>query len=542
MSAVATIRAPAGNRGPGPKSGPMFDLLLRGGTVIDGSGAARRRADVALREGRVAAVGDVPAADAEQVLDVGDLVVAPGFIDAHSHADAALLRDPAGAPKVLQGVTTEIVNNCGFGLFPVRSQAAREAMGGVWTEGESPTFASAEEYHAALRARGTAVNVASLVAHGAVRASVVGAEDRPATGDELRAMCDLVREGFRQGAVGVSFGLLYAPGCFATSDEIAAIGRTAAEFGRLLAFHVRNECDRFEESILEVIEIGRETGAHVHVSHIKVADPARWGDIGLVLRHIEEARARGQRVTCDQYPYPAGSSPFTTLLPPWTLEGGPARTLARLRDEAERARIRAALAGAETIPGWDNLSSRIGWDRCMVGSAPGREEWEGNTIADLAARAGRPPEEVLFDLLLATRGAAIGIWHQMCEEDVQTAMRHPAQMVGSDGLDTPGRPHPRLWGTFPRVLGRYVRELGVLTLEQAVHKMTGKTAATFDLAERGLIKPGYRADICVFDPDRVTDRATWEAPTRPPEGIVHVICNGVFTLRDGRQTEARPGQ
>ncbi len=519
----------------------MYDLLLRGGTVIDGSGAAARRADVALREGRVAAVGEIPAAEAEQALEVGGLVVAPGFIDAHSHADAALLRDPAETPKVLQGVTTEIVNNCGFGLFPVRGEAAGEAMGGVWTEGESPTFASAEAYHAALRARGTALNVVSLVAHGAVRASVVGVENRPATEDETRAMCGLVREAFRQGAVGVSFGLLYAPGCFAARDELAAIGRVAAECGRLLAFHVRNECDRFEESILEVIELGRETGAHVHVSHIKVADPARWGDIGLALGHIEEARARGQRVTCDQYPYTAGSSPFTTLLPPWALEGGPARTLARLRDEGERSRIRAALAGEEIIPGWDNLSSRIGWPRCVVGSAPGREEWEGRSIADLAARAGRPPEEVLFDLLLATRGAAIGIWHQMCEEDVQTAMRHPAQMVGSDGLHTLGKPHPRLWGTFPRVLGRYARELGVLTLEQAVHRMTGKTAAAFGLAERGLLAPGYRADVCVFDPGRVVDRATWERPTLPPEGIAHVICNGVFTVRDGRQTEARPG-
>ena len=556
----------------------MSSILLRGGTVVDGSGEGSFVADVTISNGRIQSVGRVPKAEAELVLDVGGLTVAPGFIDSHSHAEAALLRDPLATPKVAQGVTTEIVNNCGFGLFPVRSEAAREAMSGIWTEGEAPVFASAAEYRDALLRQGAAVNVAALIPHGAVRTSVVGADDRPARDEEIRAMCDLAREAFRQGAVGISFGLLYAPGCFTPKEEIVSLGRVAAEFGRPsatlgacpepaervtlslplgtlrdpvgvlngskgrpLAFHVRNECDGFEQSILEAIEIGGESSAAVHISHLKVADPTKWGQVGIALRHIEEANARGQRVTCDQYPYTAGSSPFTTLLPPWALEGGIAQTISRLRNDSARRRISASLAGDEPIPGWDNLSSRIGWDGCVVGSAPGLEQWEGKSIADLARSSHREPHDLLFDLLLTTHCAAIGIWHQMCEEDVQTVMRHPAQMIGSDGLHTPGRPHPRLWGTFPRVLGRYVRELGVLTLEQAIHKMTGKTAATFGLKDRGLIRPGYHADICVFNPDRIADRATWDEPTLPPDGIVHVICNGVLIMLDGRRTEHRPG-
>ncbi len=517
----------------------MTDIILRGGTVVDGSGGGPFLADVAITGGRIEAVGRIPEADAELTLDVGGLIVAPGFIDSHSHADVALLDDPMALPKVAQGVTTEVVGNCGFGPFPVLGPAALDSVLGA--EGAPWVFQSVREYRKALDDRGSAVNVAALLPHGPLRTSVVGAGDRPANEWALRHICRLTHDALKQGAVGISFGLLYAPGCFTPKQEIVALGRVAAALSRPIAFHVRNECDRFEESVVEAIEIGAESGAAVHISHLKVADPANWGRVGVSLAHIEEANQRGRQVTCDSYPYTAGSSPVTTLLPPWALEGGIAQTMSRLRDPAARSRISAALSGEEHLPGWDNLSSHIGWDRCAVGSAPGLESWEGRTISDIAAASSRHPHDVFFELLLTTNCAAIGIWHQMCEEDVQAVMRHPAQMVGSDGLHTPGKPHPRLWGTFPRLLGHYARDLGLLTLEQAVHKMTARAAATFGLRDRGLLRPGYHADICVFDPGGIADRATYDNPTQPPEGIVHVICSGIPTMLNGQRTEHRPG-
>ena len=524
----------------------MPTTLLRGGLAVDGSGADAVRADVLIRENRIAAIGDSAGSEADQVLDVGGLVVAPGFIDCHSHSDLHLLEDPLATPKVAQGVTTEVVANCGFGPFPLRNEAARRSMDALVPPAEQAgaprEFASLADYRATLACRGTAVNVAALAPHGAIRLSVMGGDDRPARNDELEQMCGLAGEAMEQGAVGLSFGLLYAPGCFTPTEEMVALGQAIAPYRRPLVFHTRNECDRFEESVEEAIYVGRESGAPVHISHLKVADPTRWGTIGEALARIDEARAQGQAVTCDQYPYPAGSSPFQTLLPPWSLAGGAGSVLERLRDPQTRARMAAAMAGGEQIPGWDNLSLRIGWDRAVVGSAPGVEGYEGRSIARIAREAGKSPSEIVFDLLLATRGAAIGVWHQMCEEDVRTVMPHPAQMIGSDGLPAPGKPHPRLWGTFPRVLGRYVRALGLLTLEQAVHKMTGRPAATFGLAGRGLIRPGHCADLCVFDATRIADRATWEEPTLPPEGMVHVFCNGTATMHDGLRTDARPGR
>ena len=522
----------------------MTDILLRGGSVVDGSGVPRFRADVAMREGRIAAVGDLPHAEAQLVLDVSGLMVAPGFIDSHSHSDLALLEDASATPKAAQGVTTEIIGNCGFGPYPARSEAARQAMSALLPPSQGKKrqfFVALRDYQEALLERGGAVNVAALLPHGAVRTSVMGAEDRAADEDEMRAMCELVREGMSQGAVGMSLGLLYAPGCFTPAGEIAELSRVLAARRGVLVSHGRNECDRFQESIEEVIEIGRQARVAVHISHLKVADPANWGRIDAALRRIEQANQRGQRVTCDQYPYTAGSGPLQTIMPPWSLAGGTRELLARLRDPAARGRIVRALEGREAMPGWDNMSQRIGWDRIVVGSAPGAEDREGRSLAEIAAESGRPPSDILFEVLLASHGSAIGLYHQMCEDDVRAVMVDPAHMVGSDGLPAPGRPHPRLWGTFPRVLGHYSRELGLLTLEQAVHKMTGKTAATFRLQGRGLVHTGYYADLCVFDAERVIDRATYDDPALAPEGIVHVICNGVPTMLDGRRTQHRPG-
>jgi dihydroorotase/N-acyl-D-amino-acid deacylase len=522
----------------------MTDILLRGGSVVDGSGRPKFPADVAVEQGRIAAVGDLGQAGADLVLDVSGLTVAPGFIDAHSHSGVALLEDGSAAPKVAQGVTTEIIGNCGFGPFPAPSAAARQVMSALVPRseaGEPRLFASLRDYQEALMARGSAVNVAALLPHGAIRTAVVGAADRPADEGEVRAMCELVGEGMAEGAVGMSLGLLYAPGCFTPAGEIAELSRAMTDRHGVLVSHGRNECDRFQESIEEVIEIGRETGVATHVSHLKVADPANWGRVSAALDSIDRANDRGQLVTCDQYPYTAGSGPFQTIMPPWSLAGGTEALLGRLRAPAARTRIVRAFEGREAISGWDNMSLRIGWDRIVVGSAPGTEGWEGRSLAAIAADSNRAASDVLFDVLLVTHGSGIGIFHQMCEEDVRTVMVHPAQMVGSDGLPGTGKPHPRLWGSFPRVLGHYSRELGLMALEQAVHKMTGKTAEVFRLHGRGLVGQGRHADVCVFDAERIIDRATYDDPVRAPEGIVHVICNGVPVMLDGERTRQRPG-
>lgn len=523
----------------------MHDILLRKGTVVDGTGAPAFTADVAISGGRIATIGELTNASADLVLDLAGLTVAPGFIDCHSHSEMDLLADPLAGPKVGQGVTTEVVCNCGWGPFPARSEHAQEAMAALLptsaAEGVGHLFDSLRDYRGALQSRAPAVNVAALIPHGPVRLSIVGSEDRAAAQSEIAAMQALVRECYEDGAIGMSLGLLYAPGCFTPAEEIASLA-TALAGPRRLVFHVRNECDRFAESIEEAIAIGRRAKAHVHISHLKVADPAHWGRIGAALAQIEDAGRRGQSVTCDQYPYTAGSSPLQTLLPPWSLAGGTGQLLARLRDRGARKRMAAALAGEEQIAGWDNLSLRIGWGRIAVGYASGAQQWEGETLEAIAGRAGRPPWEILFDLLALSRGAAVGIYHQMCEEDVRAVIVHPTQMVGSDGLPAPGKPHPRLWGTFPRVLGRYCRELGLLSLEEAVRKMSGKTAETFGLRGRGLLRPGYHADLCVFDSAQVADAATYDDPAQPPRGIVHVICNGLPTMLDGERTRHRPGR
>jgi len=523
----------------------MHDILVRRASVIDGTGAPAFTADVAVSGDRIAAIGDLTSSGADLVVDADDLTLAPGFIDCHSHSDLELLVDPLARPKVAQGVTTEVVCNCGWGPFPARGEQALEAMASLLPTSAPKAarhlFDSLRDYRRKLQERAPAVNVAALIPHGPVRLTVVGSEDRAATSSEIRAMQELVAEGVGHGGIGLSLGLLYAPGCFTPAEEIASLAAALSD-PRRLVFHVRNECDRFEESVREAIAIGRQAGAQVHISHLKVADPEHWGRVGAALRHIEEADRRGERVTCDQYPYTAGSGPLQTLLPPWSLAGGTARLLGRLRDSTARKRMYAAFAGEEVLPGWDNLSRRIGWDRIAVGHAPGAEHCEGKNLKTIGEDLGRPPWDALVELLAASRGAAVGIYHHMCEEDVRTVMTHPAQMVGSDGLPVPGKPHPRLWGTFPRVLGHYSRELGLLSLEDAVRKMTGKTAEVFGLRSRGILRPDYCADLCVFDAARVIDAASYEDPTRPPHGLVHVICNGLPTMLHGERTRHRPGR
>jgi N-acyl-D-amino-acid deacylase len=485
-------------------SASALDLVIRGASVIDGTGAPARQADVALRGDRVAAVGEVTAT-AGRELDASGLALAPGFIDVHSHDDFAVLLTPTVDWKVAQGVTTQVVGNCGFGPAPY--EQARALFAGWHPDLDRlPDWTGHAGYLAAIDRDPPSLNVAALVGHGSVRAAVLGDAARAPDAAELARMRALVAEGLDAGALGLSTGLVYAPGSHARTDEVAAL----AGLGRLYATHMRNEAGGLLDAVAEALRIGELAGVAVQVSHHKAAGRANWGRVRDSLALIEAARAGGLDATADQYPYRAASTVLDAVLRSGGLgDGGP---LGHYEPEAVR-----------------------------LAAAPERPEWEGLTLAQLCARLDLDPEPAARKIL-AEAGPVTVILDAMSEDDVRTVLAHPTTMIGSDGIPAGSRPHPRLHGTFPRVLGRYVRELGVLPLETAVHRMTGMPAAKFGLAGRGVVASGAFADLVLFDPATVADRATYDEPTRQPAGIAAVLVNGVRVMDAGRHTGARPGR
>ncbi|MFF4775268.1 N-acyl-D-amino-acid deacylase family protein [Microtetraspora fusca] len=523
-----------------------FDLLIRGGLVFDGTGRPGREADVAADGGRLTVLPPGAAVDAAEVIDARGRAVAPGFIDVHTHSDGvSLLRQDDRElvrASVIQGVTTEISGNCGSGLFPAlpdRVDAMRAdtrvTFGG--DVGMYQDFAGFAEAHARVP---RANHIASLVGHGTLRSGVLGPVDRPATPTELAAMCDLLDRALSQGAAGLSTGLIYTPGTYASTDEVVALAAVAARHGKPYVTHLRDEMSRVEEALEEAVEIARRSGAALHVSHHKTAGKYAWGRTERTLPRIAELRAGGMDVTCDVYPYTAGSTALAAMLPPWANDGGMAALTRRLGSPEERGRMRRAIA--EGVPGWENTVGNGGWDRISIACAPRNPQTEGRTVADLAAAAAADPLDMVAELLLSEGGEVTIISHSMIEDDVRRVLAAPYAMIGSDGVPKPGgRPHPRWAGTFPRVLGHYVRELGLLTLESAVHKMTGMAAARFGLAGRGVIRDGAHADLVVFDPDTVADGATFTDPLLPPSGVDAVVVGGAVVVREGVETGARPG-
>jgi N-acyl-D-amino-acid deacylase len=520
-----------------------FDLLVRGGRIVDGTGTPWYRADVGVTGGRIVAVGHLDGSDARAVLDAHDHVVVPGFIDVHTHSELRLLTDPLLEPKIRQGVTTEIIGQDGLSLAPLTDATAAAlparlaglagAADAVWT------WRSVGEFLARLEAARPAPNVAYLAPHGTIRAAVAGFEARPLTADELRRAQALLQAALDDGAVGFSTGLIYPPCSFADVDELVALCTVAARIGAPFVVHVRNESAYVLEAMDEVLEVARRSGAPLHVSHLKAAGRRHWDALSSVLERFDRARAAGIEVTFDQYPYAAGSTFLSALLPPWAHDGGTAALLARLRDPESRRRLADALAQ----PGrWENFVYACGWDAVQVAAVRTEaNRWcEGRRLPEIAQARGQSPAEALFDLLVEEDAAATMIVFWGEETRITEAMRHPLQMVGSDGIFG-GKPHPRLYGTFPRVLGPYVRN-GTLRLEDAVRRMTAAAAHRFGLVGRGLLVPGAWADVVVFDPATIADRATYEAPHQYPVGIRHVLVNGVPVVRDGEVTGARPGR
>jgi N-acyl-D-amino-acid deacylase len=535
--------------------------LITNARIVDGTGAPAREGELLIEDTTIAAVGH--AADgrrADEVLDARGMVVAPGFVDMHSHSDFSLPDDPLAPAKTLQGVTTEVVGNCGMGVFPTNDRVdALYARFAPLVFGEQATrlFPTLGAYRKRLDEAGLSVNAACLLPHGNVRSHAMGTAERAPDAGELRAMEGLVGDAMEDGAFGLSTGLVYPPGAFAKLDELVALAKVAHAHGGFYASHIRNEGTGLVPSVAEAIEVGRRSGAGVQISHHKAVGITAWGKVKTTLAMVDDARAEGIDVHSDVYPYTAGSTVLAaTIVSPWVFEGTAEEALARLRDPAIRERLWREhcdrMVGMAKLPRalafipsrWVmRLVLAMAERSVVLSSLRKNPQYEGLTLREVGQRRKQPAFEAMLDVLVEEELAVLVIAHVMRERDVRTVMRHPQTMIGTDGFHVrEGKPHPRLYGTYPRLLEHYVREEHVLALEDAVRRMTSLPARKLGLARRGTLAVGHAADVVVFDPGGVRDHATFRDPRRAPDGIPHVFVNGAWTVRDGKHTGARGGR
>ncbi|MFL5718561.1 MAG: amidohydrolase family protein [Chloroflexota bacterium] len=534
-----------------------FDLVIRNGTLIDGSGGPARRADVGVRGDRIAAIGDLggtPDADIATLIDATGLVVAPGFVDPHGHSDGTVLVDAALASHLHQGYTTQLSGNCGYTHAPLDERSRPGMAPDLEAMRLDPDWTTFGDYLDAVDGVALGPNVAFLVGHGTVRASVLGPSDRPPDAAELDAMVRHVDEALDAGAVGVSTGLIYAPGMHAEPREVAALVAAAFRRGALYATHMRNESDGVHAAIDEAIGTARAASeaagrsGRLQVSHLKAGAKSVWGEGPALVERIERARAAGLDVEADQYPYTAASTTLATMLPPSILALDPEHGAAALRDRATRQGIRQAQDTG--ISGWENVARDRGWDGIVIARSGSRPEWNGRSLAAIADEHHADPFELALDVLADDRLNTDIVLHCMAEPDLESIMAVPWISVCTDAagrrpghpiLDD-GVPHPRGYGSTARVLGRYVRERRVLPLESAVAKLSAVPAARIGLGDRGLVREGWAADLVTFDPAAVIDQATYERPARYPHGIPHVVVNGRLAISDGVETGERAGR
>jgi N-acyl-D-amino-acid deacylase len=525
------------------------DLLIRDARVIDGTGAPWFVSDVRIRDGRILDVRKYLPVDGAQVVDAGERYLAPGFIDAHCHDDLICLREPDRVEKALQGVTTLVVGNCSFSLYPATPASAetlREHFSSLLGEtlpGE--IFDSFSSYRAALHDAGTALNIVSLVGHAALRLAIMGHERRPATEAERTQIQELLAAQLRDGAAGVSLGLVYPPSAYADQAELMALAATASAYGKLVAAHIRSYEAELCASIDEFVGLLKGAGAPGLLSHLQSAGRPNWGQMSKALLQLESARQNGVDVSFDMYPYLAGSSYILQLLPPEMLEGGLAALLAKLEEPQFRDVLRSALEGSCDDPrAAESKVAMIGWANIRISgtSNPGLKHFEGMTMESAASQAGVTPFDLMVRFIVEDHGQTSIVMFQLDNADLRAACTHRLHMVGSDGLPRPGtKPHPRAYGTFPRVAGRLRRQEGWFSLEDAVCRMTSRAAERFGLVDRGLVRPGMMADLVLFD-ETIDDRATFDAPTELPTGIKHVWVSGETIVCNGQVTGRRPGR
>jgi len=526
-----------------------FDILIKGGIVLDGTGAEGFAADVGIRGDRIAAVGDLADARAGRVLDATGRRVAPGFVDIHTHSDVSVVFNPQMESIISQGITTQVVGNCSL-CIGLATDAAAFAFEKRWlgAHGARITWTTFDEHLRFVEDHGVATNYAMLAGQGTLRKRVMGLEDRPPTREEMTAMKAELARAFEAGAWGISTGLEYTPSGYANVEELAELSRVAAQYGGFYATHLRNEGDRLVEAVAEALEVGKRAGIPVQLSHHKAEGRRNWGKVRQTLKMVEEARARGLDVQLDQYPYTAFQTAMSVqFLPPWANVGDNEAVLARLKDPAQRRAILEDIRANHAD--WDDLGPNSPWDSVIIGVCRSRRNLQGCSIGDLAREMNRNPIELVLDIILAERNFISAVNFAISEEDIEFVLRHPLTMVGSDAVGTSphgkmgeDRVHPRCYGTFPRVLGRYVRERGTLTEAEAIRKMTSLPADRLRLPDRGRLAPGHYADVVIYDPATVADNATFDAPHRFSSGIDVTLVNGRIVWESGAATGALAGR
>lgn len=528
---------------------PQFDLLIKRGRIVDGSGRAAYVADVAIKDDRIVRIGNLSQATATRTIDAQGLIVAPGFIDMLGQSETYLLIDPRAMSKVMMGVTTEITGE-GESIAPINERQIKEQEDFLKRFNLTIDWRTLDEYFKRLDKQGSGVNLGTFVGATQVREYVIGYDDRAPTAQELDQMKKLVADAMKDGALGLSTSLQYVPARFAKTDELIELAKIARQYGGIYATHQRSEANTIDASLDEVFEIAQKAQIAVEIWHLKTAYKKNWSRMPHVLTRIKQARDRGLDITADIYPYIAGSTALSACLPPWALEGGTEKMLARLRDPQTRQRLKKEISEDQTA--WENIYLGSGGPSgVLIGSVVNREveSLQGKRISEIAAEQKKDPLDALFDLILADHGQTGAIYFMMSEADMRAAMQSPfvsfctdSGARATDGPMAGSKSHPRGWGSYPRILGRYVRDEKLLSLETAIHKMTGAPAARVGLHDRGLIREGMFADITVFDPEKVIDRATFESPNQFPIGIEYVLVNGKISVDKGQRTSALAGR
>lgn len=521
--------------------------LIKNATIVDGSGKPAYEADLLIKDDKIEKIGQIGDTDVERTIDAKGLVVAPGFIDTHSHSDLDVLLHPHVMPKVMQGITTEFLGQDGVSMAPLPKKYISDwrkniaGLDGVSDEIDW-NYETTDNYLKMIENVGPGINECYLVPHGNIRMEAMGLDNRQPNDEEIEKMKEITRREMEAGAFGLSTGLIYIPCAYSESKEIIEMCKVVAEYDGVFVIHQRSEADTIVDSMNEVIEIGRKSGVRVHWSHFKVAGKKNWDKIDTVLKQLEQARDEGIIVSFDQYPYVAGSTMMGAILPPWVHDGGTNKVIERLKDPEMRKKMRHDMENG--IHGWDNFVDFAGFENIFVTSVITEKNKDavGLSITELAELRNLDPYTAAFDLLMEEENAVGMVDFYGKEEHVKLFMARPEMNACTDGLLAPGKPHPRLYGSFPRILGKYVREEKVMSLEEAVKKLTSKAAEAMNLKDRGLLKEGYYADITIFNPDTIVDKGTFIDPIQFPEGIEYVIVNGKVAVEHGKHTDILNGK
>jgi len=529
-------------------SGRSYDTLILNGTIVDGTGNPWRTGDVAITGDRIMAIGKLSDATARRTIDATGKIVSPGFIDMLGQSGLSILVDNRAMSKISQGITTEITGE-GSSVAPVNQTILEEMKGYMTRHNLTVDWKDFDGYFRRLEATGTAINLASFVGATQVREYVIGYGSRAPTKEELSEMQQLVREAMQQGALGLATSLIYAPASYAETEELIELARPASEYGGLYITHLRDEGSKIVEALLEAMDVGRNAHLPVDVWHLKVAGKKNWGRMFEIVRMIENERAQGLDITANVYPYPASSTSLSSRVPSWVHDGGSAMFLQRLMDPPTRQNIRREMLDAG--PGVDNSFASTGPEGILIAGVinPTLKQYEGKRLSEIASAWNKEPIDMMLDILVADSGRTGAVFFSMSEQDVQVALAQSwtsfctdAGQRAVDGPLSEGKPHPRAYGSFPRILGKYVREERLLPIEEAIRKMTSLPANRVGLLDRGILRPGMFADVVVFDPNTVTDKATFENPHQYSEGIEQVFVNGVVVWEDGAHTGALPGR